>query len=187
MKKTISYLVAALIILAVISACGNKGEVGAPNNTEAPASNQASHDPGNAQKSDAPTDQPASEQPAATPEATTSDDASASGSEEILIIIDQTEKPIEGNSFDFVVNKIPEGYMLSKMYWKSEKNNIVNSTQEAIEHGGSGGNGFYISGDGQFMGFFYPDEMKGEKGEVGFTFVNDQGKELTWKKNVTLK
>lgn len=56
--------------------------------------------------------------------------------------------------------------MLSKMYWKSEKNNIVNTTQEAIEHGGNGGNGFYISGDGQFMGFFYPDEMKSEKGEV---------------------
>ncbi|MFE4712565.1 hypothetical protein ACFRAM_16960 [Paenibacillus sp. NPDC056722] len=107
--------------------------------------------------------------------------------QQILIVIDQTPKPIEGNSFDFAVKQRPEGYALSQIEWKSGKNDIVNTLQEAVEHGQSGGDGFYISGDGQFMGFIYPDSMKGEQGEVKFTFKNDQGQKLTWKKTITLK
>lgn len=105
----------------------------------------------------------------------------------ILIIIDQTPKPTTGNSFDFVVNKLPEGYMLAEMQWVSAKHQIKNTLQEAIEHGQNGEDGFYISGDGQFMGFIYPDEFKGEDGQVKFTFTNDQGKTLTWQKTITLK
>ena len=66
------------------------------------------------------------------------------------------------------------------------RHKIVDTVQEMIEHGANGGGGFYISGNGQFMGFFYADAMKGEKGEVSFLFKNDQGKELTWKKELTL-
>ncbi|REE91668.1 hypothetical protein A8990_104176 [Paenibacillus taihuensis] len=180
-KKSFSLLVASLAILVVISACGNKSETGNTNTvntgtvTEAPASNSSSSNAGNAEESTTPDNNAASNA------------AGDNANEDILIIIDQTEKPIEGNSFDFVVNKRPEGYTLSKMEWKSGNTRIVNTTQEAIKHGGNGDDGFYISGDGQFMGFFYPDELKDQKGDVTFTFVNDAGKELTWTKTITLK
>ncbi|WP_336785750.1 hypothetical protein [Paenibacillus sp. MMO-177] len=195
-KKSFSVLAASLAILVVMSACGNKAETGNANSanegtvTEAPASNSPSSNAGSAEGSASPdtTSSSAPNEESAAPDATKSSDAAGNNAnEEILIIIDQTEKPIEGNSFDFVVNKRPEGYMLSKMEWKSGKTSIVNTTQEAIEHGGNGKDGFYISGDGQFMGFFYPDDLKGQKGDVSFTFVNDAGKELTWKKTITLK
>jgi len=110
----------------------------------------------------------------------------AASDEEILIIIDQTEKPSEGNSFDIGVNKLPEGYALAEMQWVSKGNLIVNSVQEAIEHGANGEDGFYISGNGQYMGFIFPDTMKGEQGTVVFLFTDSQGKELTWKKQITL-
>ncbi|MFB0831320.1 hypothetical protein ACEU2D_17180 [Brevibacillus laterosporus] len=51
----------------------------------------------------------------------------------------------------------------------------------------SGGEGFYISGDGQFSGFFYNPKMKGEKGEVTFYFKNEKGNQLEWKKELTLQ
>lgn len=38
----------------------------------------------------------------------------------------------------------------------SKDNLIVNSFQDAVEHGANGEDGFYISGDGQFSGFIYP-------------------------------
>ncbi|WP_274651013.1 hypothetical protein [Paenibacillus humicola] len=113
--------------------------------------------------------------------------STANAENDIYIIIDQTPKPIEGNSFDFTVNKRPDGYALSEMKWVSDKTTIVNTTAEAIAHGGNDEDGFYISGDGQFSGFIYPDKMKGEEGTVTFTFKNDQGHELTWSKKLTLK
>lgn len=197
-NKSIALFIASAAILTVISACGsktNEGNANAANEgtvSEQPASNTVGGNAGNAEESATPENSPSnapseqSEAPESTPDATASADA-ASSSDEILIIIDQTEKPIEGNSFDFAVNKRPEGYMLSRMEWKGEKHQVINTLQEAIEHGGNGEDGFYISGDGQFMGFFYPDELKGETGDVAFTFVNDQGKELAWKKTITLK
>ena len=112
---------------------------------------------------------------------------STNSDEQILIIIDQTPKPIEGNSFDFVINKLPEGFALVQMQWISPDNLIINSFQDAIQHGADGEDGFYISGDGQFMGFIYPDSMKGDEGQVVFLFKNEQGDELTWKKKITLK
>lgn len=151
------YMISALIVLLLASACGS--DTGAPATQVSKPENEAS---GN-------------------------DLAEADSDEKILIVIDQTEKPIEGNSFDFAVKQLPKGYMLAEMQWVSKENLIVNSVQDAIEHGASGAAGFYISGDGQFSGFFYPDSMKGEKGKVVFTFKNDQGKELTWKKEITLK
>lgn len=112
----------------------------------------------------------------------------AASSDDILIIIDQTEKPIEGskNSFDFTVQKRPEGYMLTTMEWNSANHNVINSLEEAIQHGGDGEDGFYISGNGQFMGFFYDKAFSGETGTVSFTFENEQGDSLIWSKEITL-
>jgi hypothetical protein len=107
--------------------------------------------------------------------------------QQILIVIDQTPKPIQGNSFDFGVKKLPPGYSLSAMEWDAKDNHIKNTIADAVQHGQDGNDGFYISGDGQMMGFFYEDKMKGEQGKVIFTFQNDQGHELTWKKELTLK
>jgi len=123
------------------------------------------------------------------PENEASDDApaEADADEKIEVVIDQTEKPIEGNSFDFTVKHLPKGFSLVEMQWVSKENLIINSLQDAIEHGASGGDGFYISGDGQFSGFFYPDVMKGEKGKLVLTFEDEQGKMLTWVKEFTLK
>lgn len=106
--------------------------------------------------------------------------------DEILIVIDQTAKPIEGNSFDFVIKEVPEGFFLTEMQWISNKHQVINTVQEAIEHGASGEEGFYISGNGEYSGFFYSDAMKGEEGKVIFIFKDDQGKELTWEKTITL-
>ncbi|WP_152393075.1 hypothetical protein [Paenibacillus guangzhouensis] len=107
--------------------------------------------------------------------------------QEILIIIDQTPKPSEQKSFDFVVKQLPEGYSLTEMKWNSSKSHITNTLQEAAQHGANGEDGFYISGDGQFAGFMYPKSMSAESGEVKFLFHNEQGNELTWKKKITLK
>ncbi|WP_235427314.1 hypothetical protein [Cohnella kolymensis] len=113
-------------------------------------------------------------------------DTQPSEIKQILIVIDQTPKPSEGNSFDFVVKQIPEGYSLTEMQWISDKSKIINTTAEAIQHGANGEDGFYISGNGQYSGFIYPDTMKGQVGQVVFIFKNDQGKDLTWKKKLTL-
>lgn len=174
----------------MLSGCGDNGNlnVGKSNNVNAPINSDTS---GNEQLS--PTDDATLEdanpsepdKPVTITEPVT-EPTSDTNSDEIFIIIDQTEKPIEGNSFDFSVQKLPEGYMLSSMKWISATTEIVNTLQEAIEHGGNGEDGFYISGNGQFMGFFYDDSMKGEEGTVSFTFTNDQGKTLTWKKEITL-
>lgn len=110
------------------------------------------------------------------------------GGQQILIIIDQTPKPTtETLSFDFSIQKVPEGYSLYEMKWVSDNYNISNTPQEALQNGQNGGDGFYISGDGQFTGFFYPEDMKGKKGEVQFFFQNDKGQKLSWKKEITLK
>ncbi len=161
-KQKYIYLISALTVLLLTSACGNQ------TNTES---------------ADSVNTVPTATEPAKT----VANDSAANSDKEILIIIDQTLKPIEGNSFDFVVNQRPEGFTLTEMQWISKDNTIVNSVQEAIEHGGNGEDGFYISGDGQFMGFFYPDTMKGEKGQVVFLFKDAGGKELTWKKDIALK
>ena len=106
--------------------------------------------------------------------------------DEILIVIDQTAKPIEGNSFDFVIKEVPEGYSLTELQWISNKSQVINTVQEAIEHGASGEEGFYISGNGEYSGFFYSDAMKGEEGKVIFIFKDEKGNELTWEKTLTL-
>ncbi|MCM3702443.1 hypothetical protein [Paenibacillus macerans] len=164
------YLVPALFVLLLIlaSACGNQPGAGSNPNAanEKPAVSESGTQAGNAA--------PQSEN-AAGPE------------EKILIVIDQMPKPIEGNSFDFIVKQLPEGYMLKDMKWVSDQNEITNTYEEAIEHGQTGEDGFYISGNGQFSGFFYPDSLKDEKGRVIFTFANDENNELTWEKEITLK
>lgn len=158
-NKKYSYIISALCMLLLTSGCAMKSE---------------------SEASDG--------QPSETNQDNTTkiEDASADSENEILIIIDQTPKPIEGNSFDFVVKQVPEGFALAEIQWISKDNLIVNSVQDAIEHGANGEDGFYISGDGQFSGFIYPDTMKGEEGQVVFLFKDSKGNELTWKKKLTL-
>ncbi|MFF2093379.1 hypothetical protein [Paenibacillus sp. NPDC058174] len=176
-KPKYLFAVTALAALLVISACGAKDQSGTfdtPDTTQNQTQTEKP-DTNTNTGTDAPTDKPDK-----------GDSGAEEGDQEILIIIDQTPRPSEGNSFDFSVNKRPEGYALSEMQWVSDKSTVKNTIAEAIEHGGSGEDGFYISGNGQFMGFFYPDEMKGEEGQATFIFKNEQGKELTWKKKITL-
>lgn len=155
----IRYIVMTVVIVALLSGCGEQ----AGNNV-----NQGNNNVN----------------PPITSE--TPDNEGATNKEEILIIIDQTKKPIEGNSFDFSVQKLPEGYMLSSLKWSSSSAEVVNTVQEATEHGGNGEKGFYISGNGQFMGFFYDESLKGQEGTVSFTFTNESGQSLTWEKVITL-
>jgi hypothetical protein len=158
-NKKYSYIISALCMLLLTSGCAMKSESEAPD----------------AQPSETNQDN-----------TTKIEDALADSGNEILIVIDQTPKPIEGNSFDFVVKQVPEGFALAEIQWISKGNLIVNSVQDAIEHGANGEDGFYISGDGQFSGFIYPDTMKGEEGQVVFLFKDSEGNELTWKKKLTL-
>ncbi|MFS0784581.1 hypothetical protein [Bacillus sp. 1P06AnD] len=113
------------------------------------------------------------------------DKENSSTSNQLFMIIDQTqiEPP---NHFYFSVKKAPEGYRLYNMAWKG-KHPVSNTFDEAVENGRTGDNGFYFSGDRQFSGFFYDEKEKGDKGEVQFTFKNDQGKILIWKHAITLK
>ena len=163
----IRYMVMTGVIVALLSGCGeqasnNVNQVN--NNVNTPITSELPNNEGEASNE-------------APPEA---------NSDQILIIIDQSEKPSEANSFDFFVQKRPEGYMLSSMKWSSASSEVVNTLQEAIEHGGNGEDGFYISGNGQFMGFFYEDSLVGEEGTVSITFTNEEGQSLTWEKEITL-
>lgn len=188
---------AAIAALLMTSACGEK------TNTDAQASAGASSTaaqttPLPSASASLPASAPASpsagestDAPASSPVSSAAGSGAAASEEpadqKILIVIDQTEKPIEGNSFDFVVKQVPTGYALSEMSWTSGDTKIVNTLADAIAHGGNGEDGFYISGDGQFMGFFYPDELKGQEGEVSFSFKDDQGNEKSWTKKIKLK
>lgn len=188
---------AAIAALLMTSACGEK------TNTDAQASAGASSSaaqttPLPSASASPPASAPASpsagestDAPASSPASSAAGSGTAASEEpadqKILIVIDQTEKPIEGNSFDFVVKQVPTGYALAEMSWTSGDTKIVNTLADAIAHGGNGDDGFYISGDGQFMGFFYPDELKGQEGEVSFLFKDDQGNEKSWTKKIKLK
>ncbi|GJM82455.1 hypothetical protein HMSSN139_49510 [Paenibacillus sp. HMSSN-139] len=191
-RKTLVLLMTALAAVMMLSACGSKSLSEAPQNQNAPSNTAGVSDP-------APADTDSGNNSANSGNETVTDgdqgdtndnpaDANGAANGDILIVIDQTPKPLaEGGGFDFTVKKAPEGYMLKEIHWTSGKNDIVNTLEEAIQHGQNGGDGFYISGDGQFMGFLYPDEMKGEEGKVTFVFGNEQGQELTWEKEITLK
>lgn len=196
-KKTI-YLMSALLVLLLTSACGAKPD------TESPATQTGSPietDQGGEVDPETPSDQDGTDAAAESgsdqgdteaadePDQQSEDTqgSAADGDQQILIVIDQTPKPITGNSFDFAVKQVPEGYSLSEMQWKSDTTEIKSTWQEAIEHGQTGEDGFYFSGNGQFSGFIYPDEMKGEEGQVMFRFIDEQGHELTWEKTLTLK
>ncbi|MGG4344795.1 hypothetical protein [Paenibacillus lautus] len=198
-NKKYIYLISTLLVLLLTSACGG------PSDTKSPETQAGSTDTdqGNVVDPETPATSQDGTDASADPESNQGDseatkdpdqekqneiqDPPAEGDQQILIVIDQTPKPITGNSFDFGVTKLPEGYSLSEMEWKSDKTEIKSTFQEAIEHGQTGEDGFYISGNGQFSGFIYPDGMKGEEGQVLFRFIDEQGHELTWEKTLTLK
>lgn len=199
-NKKYIYLMSALLVLLLTSACGAPSD---PKSPETQAGSTVDTDHGNAVDPETPAASKDGTDASADPESNQGDseatkdpdqekqneiqDPPAEGDQQILIVIDQTPKPITGNSFDFGVTKLPEGYSLSEMEWKSDKTEIKSTFQEAIEHGQTGEDGFYISGNGQFSGFIYPDGMKGEEGQVLFRFIDEQGHELTWEKKLTLK
>lgn len=189
-KLTVLNVAAVFAIILVLSACGaknNQADGTATSPSPSPSATATAQNEQTAPSTSEPTASPAHNEATASPDQAAGHDDQQAADGEILILIDQSPKPIEGNSFDFTVKKRPEGYALSEMKWKSDKHEIVNTIQQAAANGGSGEDGFYISGDGQFMGFDYPNDLKGEKGEVSFTFSNDQGQKLTWKKAITLK
>lgn len=176
-------LMAALSTVLLLSACGSNSQADTTepgNQPESNSTNQNQAQAGNTNNNNPDSSSSNLTDPVdSTPE--------NNPSEDIIINIDQTPKPIENKgSFDFQVKQIPEGYRLQEMQWSSENNNTVNTFEEAIEHGQTGEDGFYVSGDGQFMGFFYPEELKGEAGKVTFVFVNEENQELTWDKEITL-
>lgn len=192
MKRKALVLLATALAVVMLSACGSKTLSGEPQNQNPPSNTAGVSDPAPANTDSGNNSAtPGNETTADGNQGFTNDnpaDANGAANGDILIVIDQTPKPLaEGGGFDFAVKKVPEGYMLKEIHWTSEKNEIVNTLEEAIRHGQNGGDGFYISGDGQFMGFLYPDEMKGEAGKVTFVFGNEQGEELTWEKEITLK
>ncbi|WP_194841156.1 hypothetical protein [Sporosarcina cascadiensis] len=161
-NKKYGYIVSVLFVLLMTSGCASGKEPDASDTIHAKPSETNQGSP------------------------TKVEDANTDPQKEVLIIIDQTPKPTEGNSFDFVVKQVPEGFTLAEMEWNSKKHRIVNTVLEAKAHGANGEDGFYISGNGQFSGFIYPDTMRGDEGEVVFRFTNSKGKEVKWKKNLTL-
>ncbi|MDO3412245.1 hypothetical protein QWJ34_20950 [Saccharibacillus sp. CPCC 101409] len=178
MNKRVLPAVCALLVALLLSACGenHKSETG--------FSEQE-----NTAEESADSVQPPTKPDSETMPGDAEDEAAGGEPEdtEILIVIDQTEMPIESGGFNFSVKRRPEGYALQTMQWKGDGEPIVSTFQEAAEKGATGGDGFYISGDGQFSGFLYPNSRKGERGEVSFVFVNDEGEELSWKKKITLQ
>lgn len=188
-KLKLIYLISALNVLLLASACDNQSNSGALDTVATKASELVKENTGEDAASPITSESPNSDTSVTKPENEASEDnpAEADSEQKIEVIIDQTEKPIEGNSFDFTVKQLPKGFSLVEMQWVSKQNLIINSVGEAIEHGASGGDGFYISGNGQFSGFFYPYVMKGEKGKLVLTFKDEQDKVLTWEKEITLK
>ena len=192
-KRTHIYLMLALTVLLLTNACSNQLNNGASDTvaTPTPETVQAN----NGEVAAAPivspvtTEKPDTDTSVTKPQNETSKDdpAEADSGQEIIIEIDQSEQPTESNSFTFAVKQLPKGFSLGEMHWVSKENMIINSVQDAIEHGANGGDGFYISVNGQFCGFIYPDVMKGEKGKVVFWFTDEQGKDLKWTKEITLK
>lgn len=169
-NKKYIYIISALCMLLMISGCTNESPSGESDTNEEQTSETNNEQPSETNQSN---------------NITTDEDSKNSGNE-ILIVIDQTPKPIEGNSFDFIINQVPEGFALAQMQWVSKDNLFVNSVEDAIRNGGNGGDGFYISGNGQYSGFIYSDMMKGDEGQVVFLFQDAQGNDLTWKKKLTL-
>ncbi|MGQ8873189.1 hypothetical protein [Paenibacillus sp. TSA_86.1] len=179
---------AVLCMVIVVSACGAKNNKESVQEHAYPQSKQPIEEAGqdSIPNAEAKNNKDQGNAKAEEGKMETQSNAEAS-SEEIDIVIDQSDKPMEGNSFDFVIKQVPKGYSLTEMRWTSNTVTIVNSLQEAIEHGANGEDGFYFSGNGQFSGFIYSDEMKGERGKAIFVFTNDEGNMLMSEKEILLK
>ncbi|WP_336782526.1 hypothetical protein [Paenibacillus illinoisensis] len=194
MKKntnTFALWASVLCILLLISACGAKNNNESVQEHAYPQSKQPIEEAGKGSipNSDA---KQSNEDPANTADGDggklSAQSESSTNDEQITIQIDQSDKPTENNqSFDFSVSQVPEGYNLSELRWTSNQITIINSPAEAIQHGGDGKEGFYISGNGQFSGFKYSDEMKGERGKITLVYKNEAGKEILAEQEVQLK
>jgi len=186
--KKSALCMSVLCISLVVSACGAKNNNESVQEHAYPQSKQPVEEAGESSVPNADAKNNNDQDSASGDEGKpTAQSESPEPSEQIDIVIDQSEKPSEGNSFDFGIKQVPKGYALTEMRWTSNTVTIVNSLQEAIEHGGNGEEGFYFSGNGQFSGFIYSDEMKGERGKATFVFTNDEGNEIMAEKEITLK
>lgn len=186
-RKSVLYT-AVLCMILVISACGAKNNKESVQEHAYPQSKQPIEEAGQDSVPNAEAKNNNDQNNAKDEEGKMETQSStAASSKEIDIVIDQSDKPIKGNSFDFAIKNVPEGYTLTEMHWTSNTVTIVNSLQEAIEHGANGEEGFYFSGNGQFSGFIYSDEMKGERGKATFVFTNDEGNMLMSEKEIKLK
>lgn len=179
---------AVLCMVIVISACGAKNNEESVQEHAYPQSKQPIEEAGQGSIPNAEAKNKNDQNSAKGEEGKMQTQSNAAAmSEDIDIVIDQSDKPSEGNSFDFAIKQVPKGYSLTEMRWTSNTVTIVNTMQEAIEHGGNGEDGFYFSGNGQFSGFIYSDEMKGERGKATFVFTNDEGNMLMSEKEIQLK
>ncbi|MBU5353030.1 hypothetical protein ACN9MH_28700 [Paenibacillus silvae] len=187
LNKMVLYT-AVLCVVLVVSACGAKNNKESVQEHAYPQSKQPIEEAGQTAVPNAEAKNKTKENSAEGQEGKiwTQSEAEAS-SDEIRIVIDQSNKPMKGNSFDFAIKQVPKGYTLTEMRWTSNTVTIVNSLEEAIEHGKNGEDGFYFSGNGQYSGFIYSDEMKGERGKAIFVFNNEKGNVLMSEKEIRLK
>ncbi|MBB6019584.1 flagellar basal body L-ring protein FlgH [Paenibacillus sp. JGP012] len=179
---------AVLCLVLVISACGAKNNQESVQEHAYPQSKQPIEEAGQTTVPNAEAKNKTNGNSAGAQESKmwTQSEAEAA-SDEIQIVIDQSDKPKKDNSFDFAIKQVPKGYSLTEMRWTSNTITIVNSLEEAIEHGKNGEDGFYFSGNGQYSGFIYSDEMKGERGKAIFVFTNEKGNVLMSEKEIRLK
>nr|WP_145404949.1 hypothetical protein [Paenibacillus xylanexedens] len=187
LNRMMSYT-AVLCVVLVVSACGAENNKESVQEHAYPQSKQPIEEAGQAAVPNAEAKNKANGDSAEGQESKirTQSEAEAA-SDEIRVVIDQSEKPMKGNSFDFAIKQVPKGYSLTEMRWTSNTVTIVNSLEEAIEHGKNGEDGFYLSGNGQYSGFIYSDEMKGERGKAIFVFTNEKGNVLMSEKEIHLK
>ncbi|PZT53780.1 hypothetical protein [Paenibacillus silvae] len=187
LNRMMSYT-AVLCVVLVVSACGAENNKESVQEHAYPQSKQPIEEAGQAAVPNAEAKNKANGDSAEGQESKirTQSEAEAA-SDEIRVVIDQSEKPMKGNSFDFAIKQVPKGYSLTEMRWTSNTVTIVNSLEEAIEHGKNGEDGFYLSGNGQYSGFIYSDEMKGERGKAIFVFTNEKGNILMSEKEIHLK
>jgi hypothetical protein len=106
------------------------------------------------------------------------------------VVMDQPPGSV-GSLFTFSIKDAPGGYQLAELEWiPATGQAVVDTANEAIRHGASGGSGAYfqISGDGKTTGFVYTHAMKGQSGVVRLIYQNTNGAAIIGQSSrITLK
>lgn len=186
-KMNIPAACVLLVGVILLSGCGKQME-----STNAESSTTAAEQEGTSNASSFGESAETTAETTTNKESTTTSDPSAS-SDDILMIIDQSELPITKGGLTYWVEKLPKGYTLSGMRWDGKGKPIVSTFEQSVENetkaseGVDTGEGFYVGGTAGNQTFIYENSRRGEKGTLSFTFTNDAGNQLTWKKEITLK